>query len=147
MALAISRVQMQDLPNYWPGFMQLFLEHGGRLQELSDPKHLFVAILKGDWDLWVLADDQDVKVAMLASWHVHSYDKLYNIPWMGGQRDFRAFKYVAEALEHIEAYALSHGAADVVLFGREGWGKVLAPYGYQKTGSIFEKPIRKLKGH
>src|SRR5262245_9610949 len=110
MALSIYRVQMQDLPEYWPGFMQLFLEHGGRLKELSDPKHLFVAILKGDWDLWVLADEQKVQAAMLCSWVQHSYDKLYQINWMAGEE---IKPYIGEGLEYIEKYALANGACDI----------------------------------
>ena len=147
MALTIQRVQCTDLPDFWSGFEMLFQEFGGRLRDLSDLRHLFIAIMKGDWDLWVLADGFDVKVALLASWNVHSKDRLYHINWIGGERGFKTFRFIEEALETIEKYALAFGAADVVLFGREGWGRVLAPYGYMKTGAIFEKPVRKMKGH
>jgi hypothetical protein len=144
MALSLFRVQNQDLPDYWPGFMELFLEHGGRLRELSDPKHLFVAVLKGDWDLWVLADDQKVAGAMLCTWVQHSYDRIYQIQWLAG---LNTLKYAEETLAFVEKYALAHGAGEVILFGREGWKKVLAPFGYSETQRVFTKPIRQLRGH
>lgn len=110
----------------WPDVVELLEAHGQDLLQTYDLKELFVNVLSGTYDLWVVSAGEELKLVGFCTWERHSHCSNYHVLWVGGQ----GLALLKMAVPLVEQYACMNGASELLFGGRRGWGRVLRPLGF-----------------
>lgn len=107
--------------------------------ELSEDD-IFLKVSEGEWQLWLGTDEVNLDAVMITRLRGTELHILF----LGGAG---LSKYLLEGLEMIERFALHHHANEVVLWGREGWDRLLDKFGYARKGARVVKDLVKAYAH
>lgn len=103
--------------------------------ELVDLSRL---VLWGQWQLWTATEDDIVKTILLT--RIVFYPRLKACEMLAAVGEDR-HQNMIPFLDQIERWAVSQGCALMQPICRPGWERALAPFGYQRTHVLLEKPL------
>jgi len=126
------------LATVWPDVGSMLSRHGAEWMEENELEQVdvFARVVTGDWQLWLGTDEVNLDAVMITRL---SGSELHILFLGGGGLS----KYLLEGLEMIERFALHHHANEVVLWGREGWDRLLDKFGYTRKGARIVKDLVK----
>src|SRR5688572_168562 len=104
----------------------LELKAGGWL-EMVEPEEIVRDVLLEKLDLWMATEGSEFRGALVCGLEQEAKSKVYKVYWAGG---YELDKFIQQSLSKLEQFAAMSGAAAVVVHGRMGWQKELAPFGY-----------------
>lgn len=112
--------------------------------ELSEGRHNLATTLEGvqscEMQAFVALRDARPIMACITRVALYPAQKWLQIPFCGG-RDMRA--WLEPMLSVLDDLAIAEMCAGIEIFGRPGWQRVLAPYGYapDRLGHILVKRV------
>lgn len=124
--LEIGRLSPQCLQAVWPDVVELLEERGEDLLQIYDLKELFINVLSGAYDLWLVTAGTELKLVGFCAWEAHSLKSYYHVLWVGGS----GLELLKAAVPKVEQYACMHGASELLFGGRPGWDRVMKPMGF-----------------
>jgi hypothetical protein len=105
-----------------------------------DTTHIFEGLMKNDYQLWVIFDEDKILGAFVTHIVDHPKARGINVPYLGGD-EHRITEWFDQAVANVEDFARINGCTVMEFIGREGWVKYLKAYGYKKAMCIFEKEL------
>lgn len=99
---------------------------------------LLAAILEGSQQLWVVFEVPDERIigALTTAFTVYPRKKYLTGQFLGGESIFRWRKPI---LELLDKFAIEQGCDGFEMTGREGFERILGPFGWKKVFTVFEK--------
>jgi hypothetical protein len=93
--------------------------------------------------LWILyKGDDDMLVAITTSMTDYPGKKMMTIQFCGADGEKPYWLSGRDIIvSSLKDFAKERGCSGIELSGRRGWGKVLSPFGFNKTYSVFELEI------
>jgi len=99
-------------------------------------------ILSGRQYLWILFQgDNEMIAAMTTMFNIYPDRMNLCVAFIGSNDEMGWVKHTEFLLEHLENFAVENNCHGIECSGRDGWGKVLSPHGWEKTFTVFEKEI------
>lgn len=129
----IRPIPAMHLPTYWPAVLPLLqpaIDNGRRAKAAE----VYQWLLRGDYQLWVCGDAQEIKAAAVTAVTEYPGSKWFTIVHCGG-KDMPT--WLEDGLDALERWALGCGCDGVEIIGRPEWGRVLD--GYEVTGTLTQK--------
>jgi hypothetical protein len=114
------------------------------LTQANSPETLMKYLRAGVWHGWTaLSPEGDMEIFGICAWEIHEHDCSYHVLYIGG-KNLRT--HLREGLQELEKYVYLNGGSGLIFHGRDGWSRLLAPYGY-KPMTYLHKNVRKTMGH
>ena len=104
-----------------------------------EKEDLEIVLLNGTFQLWSVANDLKEVKAWAVSQMVVDTDgeRTMVIRWAGGSD----LKQWIQQIDWAEHFARTHDLSRVAVWGRPGWKKTLAPYGYTLDHCVYSKKV------
>ena len=134
----IEGIKGENIEAWWSlvqEYLITALEYGLVEYSIGDIKN---ACLTRDMQLWVKFD-REVQGAFVTKIAKYPQKNLLCVILLGGDK-FQEWRDEADAL--LNAFGKEHNCEYVELFGRKGWGKMLADIDYKEITRLFAKEIR-----
>lgn len=117
--------------------------------ELWNKGHTFESIHEhlsnGEIALWAIWDKNGVnKMFFFTVMEEYPAIKLVKLVWASGRK---LSDYIHMALTAVDDYAKQHNCEGAIIEGREGWGPILAPFGYSRLQTSFFKKVTSIRVH
>lgn len=101
---------------------------------------VFQSLIRGDYTLWLAIENDVVVMAFVAEIIQHPLTRTVRIPFLGSI-DHTISLWLEEGLKALEDYGRMNDCSAVELYGRQGWNKMISPFGYKVEASIYQKKI------
>lgn len=136
--MQVSRVDTKDIETMWPfieGYMKRAAKYTYGRFEAEDIKE---GLLKNPQQLWVAFDDKKIYGAVVTE--VTKYPRMtaLTVHFLAGI-DFESWK--DPMLKLVQQFGKDNGCKLIDSYGRPGWEKVWANYGYTKRFIFYELPL------
>ncbi len=131
------------LPQVWPQIVPLLLSAKEIWEECYTLDSLLILLQQKQMQLWTMNDESEFILALLTEVLTFPKMKVLHIVFIGG----RELAYGLEFFDCVEMWAHKQGAMKSYGIGREGFLRVLKPYGYVKSAVAFEKDISHMVEH
>ncbi len=136
--MQVSRVDTKDIETMWPfieGYMKKAAKYTYGRFEAEDIKE---GLLKNPQQLWVAFDDKKIYGAVVTE--VTKYPRMtaLTVHFLAGI-DFESWK--DPMLKLVQQFGKDNGCKLIDSYGRPGWEKVWANYGYTKRFIFYELPL------
>lgn len=117
--------------------------------ELWNKAHTLESIYEhlatGGIALWSICDKNSVnKMFFFTVIEEYPAIKLVKLVWASGRG---LSGYIHMALTAVDDYAKQHSCEGAIIEGREGWGPILAPFGYSRLQISFFKKVTSIRVH
>ena len=135
--LKLITPKWDDTPKFWPaieGWIAAALEHGG---VMLWPQDIYNALIARTMKLWLAFDGATLKGCMVTQLANYPRIKVLSIVAAGG-RDAREWMQFDST---ISEYARILDCEAIEFLGRQGWEKMVAPYGYKPVVTVFRKTL------
>ena len=136
--MKVSRVYTKDIETMWPfieGYMKRAAKYTYGRFEAEDIKE---GLLKNPQQLWVAFNDKKIYGAVVTE--VTKYPRMtaLTVHFLAGI-DFESWK--DPMLKLVQQFGKDNGCKLIDSYGRPGWEKVWANYGYTKRFIFYELPL------
>ena len=136
--MKVSRVDTKDIERMWPlieGYMKKAAKYTYGRFEVEDIKE---GLLKNPQQLWVAFNDKKIYGAVVTE--VTKYPRMtaLTVHFLAGI-DFESWK--DPMLKLVQQFGKDNGCKLIDSYGRPGWEKVWANYGYTKRFIFYELPL------
>ncbi len=136
--MQVSRVDTKDIETMWPfieGYMKRAAKYTYGRFEAEDIKE---GLLKNPQQLWVAFNDKKIYGAVVTE--VTKYPRMtaLTVHFLAGI-DFESWK--DPMLKLVQQFGKDNGCKLIDSYGRPGWEKVWANYGYTKRFIFYELPL------
>lgn len=136
--MKVSRVDTKDIERMWPfikGYMKKAAKYTYGRFEAEDIKE---GLLKNPQQLWVAFNDKKIYGAVVTE--VTKYPRMtaLTVHFLAGI-DFESWK--DPMLKLVQQFGKDNGCKLIDSYGRPGWEKVWANYGYTKRFIFYELPL------
>ncbi len=136
--MKVSRVYTKDIETMWPfieGYMKKAAKYTYGRFEAEDIKE---GLLKNPQQLWVAFNDKKIYGAVVTE--VTKYPRMtaLTVHFLAGI-EFESWK--DPMLKLVQQFGKDNGCKLIDSFGRPGWEKVWANYGYTKRFIFYELPL------
>lgn len=142
MKVEVGRIAPDQLPYAWDDICDLVQRHGNgwlRTVHLGD---VGCSVQHEVLDCWLATKGDKPVGVMFASWEKHRYEADYHINWIAG-REMKI--WFQPGIEKLEKYVQMCGGDALVVTGRFGWHKLLAPRGFVQHYAA-RKVVTPMKG-
>lgn len=129
----VGLVSIDELCFVWPDASMVIEEYGQKWLETEDLRGIYKELKADRLDLWLATRDNQLDLVAICGGQVTREERTYHIYWCGGRGLKRHMK---AGLTQIERYASLHNVTEVVIGGRPGWNRLLAPLGYGPRESL-----------
>jgi hypothetical protein len=131
----IQGVLSSAIEQVWDEVKPLLL----RALQYADSKYndedIFIALKNGEMQLWLVFDDKgDMCAFCITRIICYPREKRAAILFTSGHNVMEWVHFN----EVIGAWATSNGCSTLEVYGRPGWEKLLAPYGYEKIHTVLK---------
>ena len=131
------------LPQVWPQVKPLFLQNESIWEEYYTIESFPILFQRGRLQLWTMNDEDEFFLAGVTELLIFPKTKVLNIVLIMGS----GMKDSLEFLDCTEMWARKQGAMKSNIVGREGFLRVLKPYGYRKRAVALSKDISWMREH
>lgn len=133
----LNRAQVD---HYWPQIALCLDENPSLWNKMFTKEGLFEDILSGGVQVWVICSKRGEAIQTVFLTQVLSFEvgRTLHIFWMWGKDALEAMQSAALAMEK---YARAAACTDVMITGREGWRRALAPFGVTFEGVLLRKEL------
>ena len=136
--MQVSIVDTKDIETMWPfieGYMKRAAKYTYGRFEAEDIKE---GLLKNPQQLWVAFDDKKIYGAVVTE--VTKYPRMtaLTVHFLAGI-EFESWK--EPMLKLVQQFGKDNGCKLIDSYGRPGWEKVWANYGYTKRFIFYELPL------
>lgn len=136
--MKVSRVYTKDIETMWPfieGYMKRAAKYTYGRFEAEDIKE---GLLKNPQQLWVAFNDKKIYGAVVTE--VTKYPRMtaLTVHFLAGI-EFESWK--EPMLKLVQQFGKDNGCKLIDSYGRPGWEKVWANYGYTKRFIFYELPL------
>ena len=136
--MKVSRVYTKDIEAMWPfieGYMKKAAKYTYGRFEAEDIKE---GLLKNPQQLWVAFNDKKIYGAVVTE--VTKYPRMtaLTVHFLAGI-EFESWK--EPMLKLVQQFGKDNGCKLIDSYGRPGWEKVWANYGYTKRFIFYELPL------
>ena len=131
------------LPQVWPQVKPLFLQNERVWGEYYTIEAFPISFQQGTLQLWTINDEDEFFLAIVTELLIFPKMKVLNILLSVGDE----LKNSLVFLDCIEMWARKQGALKSNVVGREGFLRVLKPYGYRKRAVALSKDISWMREH
>ena len=135
----IEGIRSENIEGWWSlveEYLISALEYGLGEYSIEDIKK---SCILRDMQLWVKFNKEGVRGAFVTKIAQYPQKNLLCVILLGGN-EFIEWRDEADAL--LNAFGKEHNCEYVELFGRKGWGKMLADIDYKEITRLFAKEIR-----
>ena len=135
----IEGIRSENIDGWWSlveEYLNAALEYGLGEYSIEDIKK---SCLERDMQLWVKFNKEGIKGAFVTKIAKYPQKNLLCIILLDGN-EFIEWRDEADAL--LNAFGKENNCEYVELFGRKGWGKMLADIDYKEITRLFAKEIR-----
>jgi len=123
---------------YWP----LILEQLEKIPHMflnETPDSLLEKALQTRVQVWGVGVGEQWKMFIFTQVAIHPARNCLEIVMCFGEGVLeKVGPVVSEAMDQ---FALSQSCKDIEVFGRPGWEKILAPYGFRKLSVVLSRPV------
>ncbi len=132
----VGRLCPESINVVWPDVTAMLETKGQELLKTYSVKELYIAVLTGVYDLWLVTVGPELKMFGFCAWDRHDARSDYHVLWIVGE----GLDNLKAAIPAVEQYACMNGATDLVFGGRGGWARVLEPLGFSPR-KVWSKPV------
>ena len=135
----IEGIRSENIDGWWSlveEYLIAALKHGLGEYSIEDIKK---SCKSRDMQLWVNFDKEGVQGAFVTKISKYPQKNILCVLLLGGN-EFMKWRDEADAL--LNAFGKENNCEYVELFGRKGWGKMLADIDYKEITRLFAKEIR-----
>lgn len=136
-------VSPELLPQVWPQVEPLFLQNEDIWGEYYTIESFPILFQRGRFQLWTMNDEDGFILAMVTELLTFPKMKVLNMLLIVGD----GLKDGLMFLDCIEMWARKQGATKSNVTGREGFLRVLEPYGYRRRAVALSKDISWMREH
>jgi hypothetical protein len=131
-------VPRDRVPAIWP-HVSAYLDPaiaraGGRISNET----VEASILSGTHLLWLISDGEKISAAMVTRIADYPLKRMLVVECLGGRE---MSQWLPVAFNAIKGYAKDMSLDGIEMYGREGWTRALAPYGWRQTMVLCEVDI------
>ena len=135
----IEGIRSENIEGWWPlvqEYLIAALEYGLGEYSIEDIKK---SCKSKNMQLWVNFDREGVQGAFITKISMYPQKNILCVLLLGGN-EFMKWRDEADAL--LNAFGKENNCEYVELFGRKGWGKMLADIDYKEITRLFAKEIK-----
>jgi hypothetical protein len=136
--MQVSRVDTKDIESMWPfieGYMKRAAKYTYGRFEAEDIKE---GLLKQPQQLWIAFDDTKIYGAVVTEVTEYPRMKVLTVHFLAGV-EFETWK--DPMLKLVQQFGKDNGCKLIDSYGRPGWERVWANYGYTKRFIFYELPL------
>lgn len=136
--MKVSRVYTKDIETMWPlieGYMKRAAKYTYGRFEAEDIKE---GLLKNPQQLWVAFNDKKIYGAVVTEITKYPRMTALTVHFLAGI-EFESWK--EPMLKLVQQFGKDNGCKLIDSYGRPGWEKVWANYGYTKRFIFYELPL------
>jgi len=136
--MQVSRVYTKDIESMWPfieGYMKKAAKYTYGRFEAEDIKE---GLLKQPQQLWIAFDDTKIYGAVVTEVTEYPRMKVLTVHFLAGV-EFETWK--DPMLRLVQQFGKDNGCKLIDSYGRPGWERVWANYGYTKRFIFYELPL------
>ena len=137
----VGLVEAEDALSHRAELEELMRKYPAGSLRWTEPNDVFEMIEDGELQVWFGVDCGKIDGAMLTWIERHRYRCILNILWIGGRG---VEKYLRDGLRKLELFAKDNNISEIVVTGRRGWLRRLAPFGYVLGQIQLRKDVRSL---
>ncbi len=131
-------VPRDHVPALWPvveNHLERAIERaGGRISGQTVMK----SILDGTHLLWIISDGDKISAAMVTRIAEYPLKKMLVVESLGGSE---LKHWLPVAFNALKGYAKDMSLSGIEMYGRSGWTRALAPYGWRQSMVLCEVSI------
>lgn len=136
MNLYIQQVRPEHLDHIWLD-IQPFIDRTE--DEESPSESVYNNVKSGSWTLWLGLNDNQIEMVMTTSFVTYpASGMMCRVETLAGS-DLKS--WTDTYLNLLEDWAKSHGCIAMDIFGRKGFEKALAPFGYKYEATLLRKKL------
>lgn len=133
------------LDQYWPRVKAEMEKEPELWNKAHTLESIHEHLATGGIALWSISDKDNVnKMFFFTVIEEYPAIRLVKVVWASGQS---LSTYINMALTAIDDYAKQNNCEGAIIEGREGWGPVLAPFGYSRLQTSFFKKVTSIRVH
>ena len=135
--VALIGVQSADIEEVWPSivhYVRKTLEYCDGKYTLASIKQ---ALLDKEMQLWIASQGVNILSYAITQIVVYPTHKRVCVPFVGGIEMVKWIHFLNELRE----WGRYHGCKAIEGYGRPGWEKALADYGYRKVQTVYKTDI------
>lgn len=136
--MQVSRVIPKDIESMWPfieGYMKRAAKYTYGRYEAEDIKE---GLLNKPQQLWIAFDDTKIYGAVVTEITEYPRMKVLTVHFLAGV-EFETWK--DPMLKLVQQFGKDNGCKLIDSYGRPGWERVWANYGYTKRFIFYELPL------
>lgn len=125
------------LAQNWAKIENTLLENHKLVEDVFTPDQLLAQIAAGGVQVWLATKEGEPIVILLSQFYTTLVTRVFQIFFAVGIDMVENI----ELISGLEKFAAEGGATRFEIQGREGFGRVLKPYGFEKEYVVFSKPM------
>lgn len=131
-------VPAESLPMWWGQIEKLYMETPETWSDYEKIEHIYEQHRVGNRVLYITLKDVEVQFAISGTLHTWPMGRVVHLDWCAGKN---VREYIGLALSSLETMAWQVNAFEVQFSGREGWKKLLEPFGYYVSHVTYSKRL------
>ncbi len=137
MTWQVALVPQEETRAFWPKVAPLLVKAVRYAEGRTDMRSIFTAVQEERQHLWIAYDDADKIVAAAFVTHKEQYPHMavLVIDCVGGSKMQHWLQLASEVFRNC---ARDMGCANVAMYGRPGWVRVLKSCGWQQKSVVLE---------
>lgn len=141
----IGILREKDLRKWWPDIEEVLTNDPPPTWLRNVPTNdILEMALNGGIDIWAAGTDVEFQLLLITRVIESFENRVLKIEFAYGKNLDELLPQLAAMLD---LCAQVHACSEVVVVGREGWRKKLAPLGYKFQGVVLSKPVTKERIH
>lgn len=131
-------VPPESLPMWWDKISALYAATPETWADYDKIESIYEQHRTGNRVLYITLDGLELQFAISGTVQTWPMGRVVHLDWCAGKN---VKEYIGLALSSLETMAWQVNAFEVQFSGREGWKKLLEPFGYRVTHVVYSKRL------
>lgn len=143
-SVQLKQIATMQVVGEWDHIEDLLMCARGAWEEHYTLDQIKELLLGGALQFWHLRNVEETEPYLGAMTRIDVYGKkrVFQIFWLGGDH----FGQMIDFLWVLELWAVKLDCADLEVIGRDGFERMLKPYGFQRTHVVLRKELKHVSG-